>query len=316
MAQIVIAVVVFILVTLFGLLIAELTLGKSVQVRRRLEQYSSSPASFRAKSQSGPADKLPTISRFLSSRGFTEGIILEISRAGLKLRPSEFAVITASLVVVLALIGILMNRGLVAPLVLGLLGYALPIGYLKFRQQRRLAGFNDQIADALSLMASSLRSGYSFMRAMQVVSNEMPAPISEEFGRVIDECNVGVPTEDALTHLVDRVRSYDMELVVTAVTIQIQLGGNLAEVLDTIAETIRERVRINGEVAALTADGRLSGGILVALPIVLGIVIYMLNPRYLSPLINESIGHYLLLGAGILVIIGALVIRKMLELDF
>jgi tight adherence protein B len=315
MQPILIAVGAFVLVALVVLLIGYLFTGKS-RARGQLERYTSSPEQPPLVTTHAPGDRLPTVSRMLSSRGVTETLMLEISRAGLKWRPSEFAVLVAACTIVPMFITFVIGIQPLMVILVGLIGFFIPICYLKTRQQMRMKAFNDQIADALSLMASSLRSGYSFMRALQVVSTEMPAPICEEFARVIDECNVGVPTEDALGHLVQRVQSYDMELVVTAVTIQIQLGGNLAEILDTIAETIRERVRINGEVAALTADGRLSGTILIALPILLGLVIYLISPGYLAPLLNEHTGRVLLAVAGGSMVFGALVIRKMLQIDF
>jgi tight adherence protein B len=315
MQQIFLAIGAFVVVAVVVVLIGFLATGKS-KTRERLERYTGTAEQAPLVQTQGPTDSLPTVSRILSSRGLTEKLMLDISRAGLKWRPSEFAVMVAAWTILPVFILFILHMQPVVIILAGLLGFCVPVVYLKAKQGARMRAFNNQIADALSLMASSLRSGYSFMRAMQVVSSEMPPPISEEFGRVIDECNVGVPTEDALMHLVQRVQSYDMELVVTAVTIQIQLGGNLAEILDTIAETIRERVRINGEVAALTADGRLSGIILIALPICLGCVIYTLSPGYLTPLLTQHTGKMLMLGAVVSTVFGALIIRKMLQIDF
>jgi tight adherence protein B len=315
MQPILIAAGAFVVVALVVILIGFLATGKS-SVSERLDRYTSTPGQTPIVETRTPGDQLPTISRILTSRGLTENLMLEISRAGLKWRPSEFAVMIAAWTILPMFVTFVLRMQPLMIILAGVAGFCVPVIYLKTKQGIRMKAFNDQIADALSLMASSLRSGYSFMRAMQVVSSEMPPPIAQEFGRVIDECNVGVPTEDALGHLVQRVQSYDMELVVTAVTIQIQLGGNLAEILDTIAETIRERVRINGEVAALTADGRLSGIILIALPIFLGIVIYMLSPGYLTPLLTQHTGKLLMLGAAASMVVGALVIRKMLQIDF
>ena len=297
------------------LVLGALTNSRSSQTRERLRRYTTSTPQTEDVKVRTPGDQLPTVSSFLSSRGLTERMMIEINRAGLKWRPSEFAVMSAACAIVPLIVLIVLQANPLLCL-LGMLGGLLPYIILKTRQQIRLAAFNAQISDALTLMASSLRSGYSFMRAMQVVAGEMPAPISEEFTRVLDECNVGVPTEEALRRLVSRTNSYDMDLVVTAVTIQIQLGGNLAEILDTIAETIRERVRINGEMRALTADGKLSGIILVALPIVLGGVILVINPSYMRTLVENDSGKMMLLfGAGFM-ILGSVVIHRMLRIDF
>ncbi|MDO8589089.1 MAG: type II secretion system F family protein [Armatimonadota bacterium] len=317
MQAIVIGLAVFVLVALSFVLFAHLMTRRSARMRERLERYTSTPAPGASTTPADTSsDRLPTVSKFLSNKGLTETLMLEISRAGLSWRPSEYVVMIAVFTLAPIFLGLVLHVNPAMAVLAGVIGFCIPVGALKMNQARRLKAFNDQIADALSLISSSLRSGYSFMRAMQVVSTEMPAPISEEFGRVIDECNVGVPTEDALSHLVARMHSYDMELVVTAVNIQIQLGGNLAEILDTIAETIRERVRINGEIAALTADGRLSGVILIALPIFLTLVIQFIAPQYLAPLLTRTVGHYMLIGAGASMIFGALVIRKMLQIDF
>jgi tight adherence protein B len=165
------------------------------------------------------------------------------------------------------------------------------------------------------LMSSSLRSGFSFLRAMQMVAQEMPSPISQEFDRIIGEVKVGRPLEDALRGSVARIRSYDYDLAVTAVLIQHHVGGNLAEILETIAGTIRERIRIIGEMRALTAEGRISGIVLVLLPIVLAAILSTLNPVYMSVLIKETAGHYLIGLAVLFQIIGSLIIRRMLVLD-
>jgi tight adherence protein B len=316
MGTIGIALAVFFAVMLLAyLIIGGLTNRKGVQTRERLRRYTASAQQTGAVKEGAPGDQLPTVSSFLSSKGLTERMMLEITRAGLKWRPSEFAVMSAAFAIIPVVVLIVMRISLLLSL-LGLLCGLLPHIYLKTRQQIRLAAFNAQISDTLTLMASSLRSGYSFMRAMQVVASEMPAPIAEEFTRVLDECNVGVPTEEALRRLVERTNSYDMDLVVTAVTIQIQLGGNLAEILDTIAETIRERVRINAEMRALTADGKLSGIILVALPIVLGGVILALNPAYMRTLIDEQTGRIMLIVGGVFMVVGSIVIHRMLRIDF
>lgn len=176
--------------------------------------------------------------------------------------------------------------------------------------------FNRQLPDALSLIGSAIRSGYSFPRAMQMVADEMPDPISEEFQRVINEINVGLPIDAALMRMTARITSYDLELVVIAVIIQQQIGGNLAEIINNIAETIRDRVRVEGELSALTAEGRMSGVVLVLLPFGLAAIILTLNSGYLSPLIHEPSGPYLI-GAGLLLqAVGALIIKRMLVLDY
>jgi tight adherence protein B len=206
-------------------------------------------------------------------------------------------------------------RGPILALAMAALAGWLPFVWISVRRQRRAKALVDQLADALSMMASSLRSGYSFMRAMQVVRDEMEPPISEEFGRVLDELNVGVSQERALRHLLERCPQPDIELVVTACQIQATVGGNLAEILDTTAAMIRERVRLQGEISALTAEGRLSATILLGLPILLGLVVNHLSPGYLNPLFQTHVGMMLAMGAGGGMLLGMLVIRKMLQVQ-
>lgn len=263
----------------------------------------------------GRKDSMPTFTRILSGRRFTEKLYVELSSAGWMIRPSEFVGLVAACVIGSQFIAAIVVKGILGHLAFALVAAAIPIIMLKSMQQKRRMAFHSQIVDALIMIASSLRAGFSFMRAMQMVAQEMPPPISEEFRRVVDEVNVGRSMEEALRSVIARVNSYDFDLVVTAVLIHLQVGGNLAEILDTIAETIRERVRVMGEMKALTAEGRISGVVMVALPLVMAAVISIINPPYIHVLISESIGHYLIIGAVTCQIIGALIIRRILVLD-
>jgi tight adherence protein B len=186
---------------------------------------------------------------------------------------------------------------------------------LKSLSANRTRKFENQLPDSLTLIASSLRSGYSFLRAIQVVGQEMPDPIAEEFRRSVAESNLGVPTELALARMVERVPSYDLDLVVTAVNIQLQVGGNLAQILDTIASTIRERVRNQREIAALTAEGKLSGWVCAGMPPIMGAIMTALNPDYMKPLFTDSYGLMMIAVALGLQLLGGLVIKKMLSID-
>jgi len=180
---------------------------------------------------------------------------------------------------------------------------------------KRRKAFNSQLGDALILIANSLRTGYSFMQASDMVAQEMRPPISSEFARAVKEMNLGVTIEEALANLGKRINSEDLDLVLTAVLIQRQVGGNLSEVLDNIARTIRERVRIRGEIRTLTAQGRISGVIVSLLPIVLGLIIYLLNPEYVKLLFVHPFGKILLGVAGLGQVIGILVIRRIVDIE-
>jgi tight adherence protein B len=187
---------------------------------------------------------------------------------------------------------------------------------LKTLETRRLVTFTRQIPDALSLMSSAIRSGFSFQRAMMLVAEELPDPIAEEFRRVNNETSVGLQTDTALLRLGTRVPSYDLQLVITAIIIQQQTGGNLSEIIDKISETIRERIRIEGEVAALTAEGKISGVILIAMPFVLAVAVSLANPSYLKPLLTDPLGNMIIVIAICMQVIGAIIIKRMLVLDY
>ena len=182
-------------------------------------------------------------------------------------------------------------------------------------QGARRRRFDDQLPDALTLLVSALRSGYSLARAAQLVAEEMPPPISEEFATALAELALGLPLGSALARMAQRVGSRDMELIVTAVTTQQQIGGNLAEILSRITGTIRERVRVQAEIGALTAEGKLSGLILVLMPPTLAVLLTLRSPRYFQPLLDSPLGHVLIGGAVLGQVIGGLIIRRMVTLD-
>ncbi|MGI4790744.1 MAG: type II secretion system F family protein [Janthinobacterium lividum] len=192
---------------------------------------------------------------------------------------------------------------------------AAPWFILSARRQIRRRHFDLQLPDALMLLTSALRAGYSFPQAMQTVAEELPPPLASEFTWASGEVRLGVPLEMALGRVVARVQSPDLDLVVTAILIQLPLGGNLAEVLDAIAETIRERVRVAGEVQTLTAEGRLSAGILIVLAPALALALYLRSPEYFQPLLESPFGHILIFGAIFGQITGGLIIRRMVALD-
>lgn len=282
----------------------------------RLQKLTSAPPRpVEPPKRMGAKDRMPTISALLSGRELTERLYIELSAAGLRIRPSEFVGVTAFSFIFFQIIALAMGRNAMLSLLFAVVGIGIPIIVLKILQKKRRSGFDSQLVDALMMIASSLRSGFSFLRGMQVVAQEMPAPISEEFERVINEVGVGRTIEDSLRNMVGRMRSYDLDLAVTAILIQLQVGGNLAEMLETIAATIRERVRIYGEMRALTAEGRISGWVLVAVPVILGVVLTIVNPQYMSFLWTERLGHYFVAAAIALQIIGGLIMKRMLVLD-
>jgi tight adherence protein B len=196
----------------------------------------------------------------------------------------------------------------------GLPLFFVPFFWLIFKRSRRLKAFAVQLPEALELIARALRAGHSLASGFNLVKDEMAAPIGLEFGRVFEEQNLNIPLDEALKSLTERVPNLDLRFFCTAVVLQRQTGGDLAEILDKIGSLIRERFKIWGQVQALTGEGRLSGVVLLGLPPVLAAAVWYLNPNYLSPLFTDPMGHKMLGGAIVLQIVGALVIRKIVNI--
>jgi len=260
-------------------------------------------------------DPAPMLTGILQRSVFGRKLQAELLRGGLLLRPSEFLIISAICAGTGLFAGWMLGHHIVFGLGFGFLGALGPHLYMKSKQTQRQRRISNQLPDALDLLASSLRSGHSFLRGLQVVVMQMGPPITEEFERVIDEVRLGQSLEVAMQHLIDRTGNYDLELVATAVQIQLSIGGNLAEVLDNISGMIRERVRLQGEIAAATAEGRFSAAILGGLPFVMAFLINMVSPGYLAPLFQSTLGLLMLGVAGGLMLLGALIIKNMLEID-
>ncbi|MEM7117193.1 MAG: type II secretion system F family protein [Chloroflexota bacterium] len=266
------------------------------------------------------ADRVDTL---ISRRGLFQAVRERISRADVKLRVVEyFFVVFFSAVIVGVLAYYFFNQSLIFAFLFALLGLRLPRIYLGFAATRRINAFNDQLSDTLNLWVNALRSGYSVLQSMETIATELPPPVSKEFERVVQEVRLGLSMEQALDNMLLRVPSEDLDLVITAVKIQREVGGNLSEILDTISYTIRERVRIQGEVRTLTAQGRISGWVVAALPIALMLVLLGLNPEYISelwvwenPIVFIPCGWYLL-GIGFLMMVfGFLFIRRIVDIE-
>ena len=221
----------------------------------------------------------------IGERGFTKGIKSKIAKADVKLRVSEYILIRiAAGVGIGAFLYFVLNLNSVFSVIAGFGGSLIPSFYLKIAAGRRLTAFDNQLSDTLNLWVNALRSGYSVLQAMEAIATELPPPVSVEFERVVQEVRLGLSVSQALGNMLRRVPSEDLDLVVTAVNIQREVGGNLAEVLDTISFTIRERVRIKGEIKTLTAQGRMSGIIISLLPVALAFALLGINPKYMSEL--------------------------------
>ena len=254
------------------------------------------------------------VNRAVAGRSFAESLSIQLAQANLKWTVGEFLVLTFLVSLLLGLLFYALHRYVLIPVgIVG--GFFLPRIYLGMRRSQRLKAFNDQLSDALNLIVNSLRAGYSTGQALEVISNEMPPPISEEFGRVVLELQLGVPFDAAMANLLRRMPSEDMELIVTAMSVQREVGGNLAEVLDAISFTIRERVRIKGEIRTLTAQGRYTGYLITALPFVLATIIYLINPGFMGVLFTDPCG-WLMIGISlVLIVIGYVIVSKIVNIE-
>jgi tight adherence protein B len=254
-------------------------------------------------------DPFATLSGDASDKKFSTKVQRDLARANLKLKVSEYYYIRIGTALGLGLVlGVL--RDPLSGLIGLFLGYMLPRFYVGRRIGGRLGAFNKQLADTITLLSNSLRAGSSFLQSIELVSRETPAPMGEEMGRVVREVNLGLGMDEALANLVRRIKSDDLDLMVTAIGVQQQVGGNLAEILDTIAFTIRERVRIKGEINTLTAQGRYSGYLVAFLPIGIMITLNFINPEFMKPLFTQLIGQILLGVGGVMMVIGFIAIQK------
>lgn len=240
----------------------------------------------------------------------------QLERAGSALKPAEWLLIHAFATIGGALLFALLSGGGIAATVLGfILGFTLPYAFLRIRASRRTNAFLSQMPDTLQLLAGSLSAGYSLPQAVDAVVREGAQPIAGEFSRAIIESRLGVPIEDALDSIAVRMDSKDFQWVVMAIRIQREVGGNLAEVLTTVANTMRDRERVRRQVRVLSAEGRLSAWILGGLPPGFAVYLMLVRPSYIKPLYTEPIGLVMLAMGGILFVIGALWLRKVVEVE-
>lgn len=239
---------------------------------------------------------------------------LMMVRAGLPLLGSEFLAISAGLSLFVFIIFALATFNPVTGLLAAFLFLAADFVFVQRRIAKRLNNFQRQLADCLSLVANSLRAGFSFLQTMEIISREMEPPMSTEFERVMRDTSLGKSLDEALHDMDERVGSADFSLVVTAVLIQQQVGGNLATILDTIRETISERIRLRREIGTLTAQGRATGIILACIPIALFMFFYLTSPEFIKPLLTTSIGHLAIGAAAVMEIIGFIIITKIVDI--
>ncbi|MBI4673627.1 MAG: type II secretion system F family protein [Chloroflexi bacterium] len=289
--------------------------GRNEIIETRLDRYAgrAAPASAQAQKEGGRFDGLVDEKRGSS-------IATELARADLRLTPGEYVALNLGSIAFGAFLGLLVGGGIsvsgfVFALLGALLGFYAPRLYVRIAQGRRLNAFNGQLGDTIVLLSNSLRSGYSLLQSMETAAKELSNPMSAELGRVTREIGLGLTIQEALANMYRRMPSDDLDLLITAINVQHEVGGNLAEILDNIAHTIRERIRIKGEIRTITAQQRLSGYLLSILPVILGFIMYLLNPEYISRMWKDTCGLIMLGTGAFMIFLGYLAIRKITNIE-
>jgi len=251
----------------------------------------------------------------LSGRTFAAALQTDLARANLKLTVGEFVMLQIAATASFGVIAWLVSGAMIVGCVFAAVGWFVPKIWLGRRQAGRLKAFNNQLADTIGLMSNSLRSGLSLVQAMEMISREAEPPIADEFQRVVREIGLGVGPQEALMHLVRRVDSDDLDLLVIAILVQFEIGGNLSRILDSIAGTIRERVKLQGEIRTMSAQGRMAGMVLSGMPLAIGGLLMLIAPSYMGKLFTP--GPWLVLPAAAVVgiIVGSLTIRKLVAIE-
>jgi tight adherence protein B len=262
---------------------------------------------------------LPFIGALLQGKEWTAETAARLESADLRLTVSEFVGLRVFLGLILGTLMILVLGsslvGVLPAILLGFIGYKLPNFYVNFQRDKRIRKLNEQLPDALSMLANSLKAGFGLMQALDLASKELTHPLATELRRALNDINVGSSSEEALTAMAERSGSEDVDIVITAMLVQQSTGGNLAEILENVAHTMRERIRIRGEIKTLTTQQVFTGFIIGALPIVIGLLISLVNPTYITPLFTETAGNVMLGGAAVLEFFGVMLIKRILAIE-
>jgi tight adherence protein B len=260
-------------------------------------------------------EALTQLDQELLSHGLGKGITANLIQANLKITATEYVLIIAGITILGALLGYTIAGHPVSALLAGVIGFFIPPSFVTWQKAKRRRLFGQQLPEALTQLAGSLRAGYSLLQSLDVVTKQIPWPASEEFVRVVREVQLGQSLNTALGHLAERITSDDLVMVISSINIHQQVGGNLAEILDTVGETLRERARIKREVDVLTAQQRISGYVLVALPIALGAFLLIINPEYEMRLFTPGPTLCIPVGAVLGIIVGYILMRRIVDID-
>ena len=288
------------------------------RVRKERIPLADEPAPARATPRELVERLLKPAAENLSLRRRAEGkptLGEDLARAGLNITAPEYLLMRIGAVALGALIGLFRFGFSIGPLILGAIGFFLPPVVIAYLQRRRQQQFNDQLASMLQLLSNSLKTGYAIDRALETVAAKSQPPVSTEFERVTTEITLGTSVEEALSSLLLRINSPDLEFIVTAILLHIRVGGNLAEVLDNISDTLRDRIQTKRDMSVLTAQSRASASIITGLPILLALGLYIFVPGYYAPMTSSWIGYLMLGFAGFMILVGNLLIQRMTALE-
>jgi tight adherence protein B len=272
--------VVLLLLLIIGVVVS-ITSDRSI-VEERLGRYLDDEGPEEIEKSNGRTAATDWLNRRVAKSSMGDRVSRELARADLKFKVAEYFALIFISTLGVATIAYLIQPNIISAVIGGVIGFFLPRFYVKRQQSIRLIKFNEQLSDMLNLMVNGLRAGYSTMQALEAVSRELPAPICDEFRRVVQEMQIGISMEAALENLLRRIPSDDLDFVVTAINVQREVGGNLSEILDTISFTIRERVRIKGEIRVMTASVRTSGIVLSLIPVFLTLALWFVSPEYIG----------------------------------
>ena len=291
--------------------------GDKTSIDDRLNKYLEEDKKIETKDSKGALTDW--VNRSVEKSSFGDRISRELARADLKFKPGEYIALYVIAIIGVGLIAFMLGgRLLISAVIGGAIGALLPRMYVKSQQSKRLTRFNDQLPDMLNLMVNGLRAGFSTLQSMEAVSKELPAPICDEFRRVVQEMQLGIPMEKALANLLRRIPSQDLDFLVTAINVQREVGGNLAEIMDVISYTIRERIRIKGDIRSLTAQAMYSGRALALMPVGLLCILWFLNRSYVMEFFNKDhllCGGIALGAAGVLISIGYFVMTRIANVE-
>jgi tight adherence protein B len=284
-------------------------------IEERLDRYAARSEEKEGKKKKKRRSAMDGIEAAVTRRGFSVSLQTDLARADIKLRVAEFMVVNIISIFLFFVLARLLFGSVLIGLLFGVIGFFVPRIYINMRKSRRINTFNDQLGDTITLLANSLRSGYTIVQSMNTVAEQLPDPIAAEFQRVTQEITLGLHYEEALNNMLRRVPSDDLDLMITAVNIQGKVGGNLAEILDTIGHTVRERVRIKGEIRVLTSQQMISGYVLTGLPVALGLILYLINKTYMARMFTDPCGWIMLGASAIMIGIGFVIIRKIVNIE-